>query len=168
MSAQPFTLLPDDAPRQVRAVAAQTGLNDPHYRGELATIFDGRGRSLRYLRPRGVSLDQFGELLADRGITGRRLNPVELCDLLTLAFDTTNPPAKERKAPSARQVSDAEKRARSMRNRKFVCSDPECGQIARGTRGSSLICGICFSLYGRIVFMVRVDPLPEEIIETGR
>ena len=84
------------------------------------------------------------------------------------SFDATNKPAPKRIRPTAKAVSAAEKRARSMRNRKFTCSDPECGQIARGTRGSSLICGICFSLYERIVFMVRVDPLPEEIVGTGQ
>ena len=106
MSAQSFALLPDDAPRQVRAVAGLYGFHDPHYRGELATIFDGKGRSLRYLRPRGVSLDTFGEFLYDRGVTGRRLNPVELCDLLTMAFDSTNPPVKVRKAPSRKEVTE--------------------------------------------------------------
>lgn len=158
-----FALLLDDAPRHVRSVAGLYGLNDAGYAGELRHIFSGKGRSLRYLRPRGVSLDQFGEFLYDRGVTGRRLNPSELCDLLALAFDTTNPPVKPRKEPTAKQVTDAEKKARSMRNRKMVCD--ACQQIARGTRNSSVICGLCFQMGGAIIFMRRVDPLPEEILQ---
>jgi hypothetical protein len=155
-----FVLIHPDPHRTIRSLAAQHGFHDPEHRGELAQIFDGRGRALRFLRSAGVSLDRFGEILADRGVTSRRLSPAEVADLLSATFDS-RPQAKVAKPPTASALLRAEEKARTMRNRKFCC--PECGQIARGTRNSVLICGVTYEMTGRVVTMLRVDPLPEEI-----
>lgn len=154
------TLLRDDSHRIIRSLAAQHGFHDAEHRGELATLFDGRGRSLRYLRPTGVSLETFGGILADRGVTSRRLTSAEVADLLSATFDS-RPTAKATKAPSRAALSRAEQKARNMRSRLYMC--PECEQKIRGTRNTTAICGICYEMTGQLVQFKRVDPLPEEI-----
>lgn len=156
-----FTLLYPDAHRTIRSLAATHGFHDDEHRGELAQVFDGPGRRIRFLRRNGVSLDKFGEILVDQRVTSRRLTPAEVADLLSATFDS-HPHAKTAKSqPSMKTLSRAEAKARKMRSRKFAC--PECGQIVRGTRGTIVDCGLCREMYGRTVTMVRVDPLPEEI-----
>lgn len=56
-------------------------------------------------------------------------------------------------APTAAEI----RAAREARNRlkKFVC--PNCGQIARGSRGSQLICGRCYLTDHAIHIMRRVS-----------
>jgi hypothetical protein len=154
----------DSPASTVRKLAAVHGFNDPHHRGELQQVFDGRGRSLRYLRPRGVTLDTFGEILLDRGVTYRRLVPDEVHRLLVMSFDATVR-AVQRKEPTAKQITRAEQKARRNRNRLYQCPESDCQQRARGTRHTSLICGLCYEMKaGKVVYLVRIDPLPEEIV----
>lgn len=157
-----YTFLPLDPHRTIRSLAAKHGFCDPHFRGELDQVFSGKGRSIRYLRRTGVSLDRFGELLADHGVTSRRLTPAEVADLLSATFDS-RPQAKVAKPPSKAVLKRAEEKARKMRNRKFACD--RCHQIARASRNAALLCGLCFVVDGVIVPLKRVDPLPEEIAE---
>lgn len=160
-----YTLLHPESHRTIRSLAAKHGFCDPYFRGELDQVFSGRGRSLRYLRRTGVSLDRFGELLADHGVTSRRLTPAEVADLLSATFDS-RPQAKVAKPPSKRALLRAEVRAKKMRNRKFVCPTPGCGQIVRGSRNTRVDCTICREMRGLVgVVLVRTDPLPEEIAE---
>lgn len=164
MHAGSTILLREDSHRIIRSLAAQHGFHDAEHRGELAQLFDGAGRRIRYLRPSGVSLDRFGELLVDRGVTSTRLGPAEVADLLAATFDS-RPVGKAAKVPSAKAISVAERKARNMRSRKYVCPASGCGQIIRGTRNTVVDCGLCRELYGITVALVRVDPLPEEIAE---
>lgn len=155
-----FTLLHSDPHRVVRSLAATHGFCDSEHDGELRTTFDGTGRTLRYLRPSGVSLDRFGEMLVDHGVTSRRLGPAEVADLLSATFDS-RPSAKASKAPSAKAISAAEQKAKTMRSRLFEC--PDCKQKIRGSRNTLALCGLCHSMSGALVYMARIDPLPEEI-----
>jgi hypothetical protein len=41
---------------------------------------------------------------------------------------------------------------------------PTARQIARASKNAALICGLCYEMSGTVARMVRVDPLPEEII----
>lgn len=69
---------------------------------------------------------------------------------------------KEREANTA--AVEAEKafdKARKNRQRKYQC--PRCEQIARGTRSTLLLCGVCYEMDEVIVRLTRIDPLPEEI-----
>lgn len=148
-----------DPHRAIRSLAARHGFNDAHYSGELRQLFDGRGRSLRFLRPKGVSLDRFGEILADAQVTTYRLAPDEIVQLLAATFDS-RPSEPKRKEPSARAVRKAVAKASRNRQRKFLC---ECGQIARASKNTLLVCGLCHELTGSIVRMVRVDATAEEL-----
>jgi predicted RNA-binding Zn-ribbon protein involved in translation (DUF1610 family) len=150
-----------DPHRAVRSLAAKVGFCDPEHRGELATVFDGRGRQIRYLRPNGVSLDAFGEILLDHGVTSLRLTPNEVLQLLGATFDSKGRSVPARKEPSARAIMKAVAKAQRNRQMKFVC--PECGQIARGSRNVLLDCGLCWDMRSVTVRMVRADPLPGEI-----
>ena len=155
-----YTLLHPDPHRTIRSLAAQHGFCDPEHRGELDIVFNGRGRSLRFLRRTGVSLDRFGELLADHGVTSRRLTPSEVADLLSATFDS-RPQAKVAKPPSRKALTRAEEKARRNRSRRYEC--PHCFQPARGSRDTMLVCGRCYVRENLIVHMRRTDPLPEEI-----
>ncbi len=154
-----------DPHKTVRSLASRLGFNDAEHAGELATVFDGVGRRIRYLRPNGVSLDAFGEILYDARVTNRRLAPDEVWTLLRDTFDSrpSAPPAPRR--ASARAQRSAIAKAQRSRSRKFSCGT--CGQIARGTRNTLLLCGVCFEMSGAVVRMVRTDPLPEELMEQG-
>lgn len=95
----------------------------------------------------------------------RELHREHFDELLSATFDPCATPAPKRREPSAKAVSRAVEKAKSNRQRKYEC--PECNQIARGTRHTLLICGLCHEMTGTIVRMVRVDPLPEEIQMDG-
>ena len=146
----------------VRSLAASVGFHDPAFPGELATLFDVPGRKLRFLRARGVTVDGFGELLVDRGLTPERLAVNDVLALLGTVFDGTSWGESRKARGSVAALEAAELKAKKNRMRKFECS---CGQILRGTRASSAICGLCYEMEGEIRFMRRVDPLPEEIRE---
>jgi len=172
--------------RMIRAVLAEVGLHGTDYRAEVARLFDSAGLRMRYVRKSGVSIDAFAELIWSRGITLRRLDCTETLDLLEMVFSPAPKPSKRVKATS-KGIDTAETRARKMRLRKLVCDG--CGQIARGTRKSELICGVCHAavihdvarflgslgdnptaailagLLSGVSGMRRVDPLPEEILE---
>jgi hypothetical protein len=165
MQTADFTLISSDPHRTVRSLAATHGFCDSEYDGELRTTFDGTGRTLRYLRSSGVSLDRFGEMLVDHGVTSRRLGPAEVADLLSATFDS-RPHGKVAKMPSAKAISNAERRARANRSRKYQCE--KCGQIVRGTRNTIVACMVCFEMTGQLVTLKRVDPLPEEIAAVAR
>lgn len=149
--------------RPVLAAIRERGVRvDPLFAGECRQLFGNVGVRLRYCRKAGRTIDEVGELLWDRGFTTRRVSTVECLDLLETLF--TPGAALTRVAqPSNRAIEKAAAKARSTRLRKFEC--PDCHQIARGTRNSVLICGLCFQLQNEITHMVRVDPLPEEILE---
>ena len=152
-----------DPHRAIRSLAARHGFHDAHYAGELATLFDGPGRRLRFLRPKGVSLDAFGEILLDERVTTYRLAPDEIVQLLAATFDS-RPSEPKRKEPSARAIRKAVAKAQRNRQMKFLC---QCGQIARASKNTLLVCGLCLDMSGAIVRMVRVDALPEELEVRG-
>lgn len=115
---------------------------DPLFAGECRRLFGNVGTRLRYCRKAGRTIDEIGELLWDRGFTTRRVSTVECLDLLETLF---TPGVSTLVAqPSNRAIERAAAKARSTRLRKFEC--PDCHQIARGTRGSILICGLCFEM----------------------
>ncbi len=115
-------------PLAVRSLAASFGFHDPEYRGELARLFDGAGRRRRYLRTSGISLDAFGEVLYDRGITRERLTPDEVYHLLDRVFTPESKPRRKASKRTALAAIDAEAaRAKRNRLRKSVC--PTCGAI---------------------------------------
>lgn len=149
-----------DDMRPVLAAIRERGIQvDPMFPGECRQLFGNVGVRLRYCRKAGLNIDAVAELLYDRGYTARRISTVECIDVLDRLL--TGAPAKVQSTPSSRQLEIEASRARANRMRKFVC---DCGQIARGTRNSSLICGVCFEMTGEIHVMRRVDPLPEEIL----
>ena len=157
-----FALLLDNPAPAIRKLAAEAGLHDPEHRGELAQLFDGGGRTRRYLRRSGVSLDGFGELLWDRGITGRRLTPDEVFRLLSLSFDCrgaklpNNPAGRRRRATRdvMPEIDKAAARAKRNRLRKSICS--ECGAIGYA---SAIV-----NLEHCAVRMLRVDPTFNEVM----
>jgi hypothetical protein len=153
-----------DPHRAVRSLAALHGFNDPYHRGELAQVFDGAGRSLRFLRPTGVSLDRFGEILFDQGVTNRRMAPDDVWKLLSATFDSRGTSAPVRKAPSVRAREKAIRKAQKNRQFKFQCPEATCRQIARASRNTLLDCGLCREVEGRTVAMVRVEPTMEELM----
>lgn len=60
-----------------------------------------------------------------------------------------------------KEVSALE-RAKTNRLRKYEC--PECHQIIRGTRLTSVICGRCHERLSRLIYLARVTPVPEELL----
>lgn len=146
-------------PLQIRSLAAEKGFHDPEYRGELAILFDGAGRKRRYLRKSGISLEEFGEILFDRGLTRERPTPDEVYHLLDRAF---TPVAKRRKRRTSKrtvlsQIDRKAQRAKRNRMRKHVCD--ACGMIAYGSTVVLLDCGRCH------VAMRRVDPTFSEVMQ---
>jgi hypothetical protein len=137
-------------------------------RGELAWLFDGNpGLRMRYTNRNGITVDDFGEALYDRGYALRRLTEREILDVLERVLRPA--PAQKSKERGRRRkctadsVDELERKARAMRCRKYVCD--RCNQIVRGTRNTSVLCGLCYEMNGEIRAMRRVDPLPEEILE---
>lgn len=164
-----FAILTDASPAaQVRSLAAQYGFHDPHYRGELLQLFDGPGRRMRFLRPGGISLDAFGEVLCDRRVTGRRLLPDEVWQLLSLAFDQTADVKPSKVRPVTKKAAltaiDAQAaRAKNVRARKFQC--PDCTNKCNGAASTcEVICGRCYRLYGEVIVMERCDPTFAEVM----
>jgi hypothetical protein len=135
---------------------------DPQYRAECARLADNKGTRLRYFRRSGLTIDGIGESLWEAGFTLARPTANEVLDLLETVLRPNAQRSKGRSVKTADAAMVAEDRARSTRNRKFEC--PRCHQIARGTRSSDLLCGRCYATDGDIVQLVRVDPLPEEIL----
>jgi hypothetical protein len=137
----------DDMRPVLEAIRERGVRVDPLFAGECRHLFRNVGTRLRYCRKAGRTIDEVGELLWDRGFTIRRVSTVECLDLLETLF---TPGVSTRVAqPSNRAI---EKAAANH-------------QIARGTRNSILLCGICWETNNEITHMVRVDPLPEEILE---
>jgi len=134
---------------------------DPMYAGECKRLFENAGVKINYFRRDGLTIDEAGEVLVDAGITVRRLDCREVLDLLDMLF-APRPRVKRGRAHGRKVVDEAERKARTMRNRKYEC--PSCKQKARGTRSSSLVCGVCYEMDGEIIFLLRVDALPEEVL----
>lgn len=150
-----------DSALAIRKLAAEVGLHDVMHAGELARIFDGRGRRLRYLRRSGVSLDGFAELLYDRGITPERVDLHGVYELLDRSFDATGglPVRAARKRggrkAAVRQIENDAARAKRNRLRKSVCV--ECGAIGYSSAAVTLEhCGVP---------MQRVDRTFSEVME---
>lgn len=153
---------------------------DPSHRGECERLADDPYIRRYYFARNGCSLDSLGEALWDARYTHSRLTPGELLDALDSLFfgvaqDRAQGKRPARKRATKQAEADAVKRARAMRLRKFAC--PECEQIARASRNASLRCGLCLEMAlasappavvawfrDNAPAMVRVDPLPEEIM----
>ena len=121
---------------------------------------------MNYYRPDGLTISELEESAWDAGLFNQRPNTPEFIDILDSQF--TGFAYQEKHSPKKRvtrkAVDSAERKARAMRLRKFQC--PECQQIARGTRLTELVCGICYAIGHSIVRLIRVDPLPEEVLQT--
>ena len=190
---QRFDFLTDQPAPAVHALLKEFGLcMDEAFRGELTRLLDLPGHRRAYFRKRGLTIDGLAEMLWDRRITGRRLSTVEVLEVLELVM-VNEPTRKSRRRRASEAVGDIERLARKAtdnRQRKFQCE--RCGQIARGTRKSDLICGGCIrAALSRVVVdlkgvmserlaadivrvieagltaMQRIDPLPEEILEAA-
>lgn len=148
---------------------------DPQFSGECRRLFDNAGVRINYFSKSGMTIDETSEALWDAGLTPRRLDCRETLDLLDMVF---TPKKRERRPRVSRRkvLDESVRKARDMRARKYLC---ECGQIARGTRNSSLVCGLCFELWANGLpaeirsyvlenarWMQRVDPTPEEVLES--
>lgn len=155
----------DPAPAVLDALADHPLRIDPGYVGELKRLFSNRGYRRMYCRRGGATLDDLGEILVDRGIVTERPTPDDVLCYLDDLF-RAQPKRRRGRQPAARTVEAAERKARSMRLRLFECD--ACRQKARGTRSSSLICGVCYEMDGEVRPMRRVDPLPEEILGQSR
>jgi hypothetical protein len=143
----------------VRSLAAEVGFYDPEHKGELARLFDGAGRKRRFLRRSGVTLDEFGELLWDRGILPERPTVVDVENLLATVFDGTAAARKAgkrpRKAETAAAIDTAAARAKRNRLRRAICEN--CGAI--GYSSALVILEHC----GRP--MLRTDPTFSEVMQ---
>jgi len=157
-------LIVDDMRLVLEAIREQGVRVDPLFPAECRQLFSNVGTRLRYCRKAGRTIDEVGELLWDRGFTSRRVSTVECLDLLETLF--TPSIVHGRAQPSNSAIERAAVKASKTRLLKFQC--PDCQQIARGTRASLLICGLCFEMKSEITHMVRVDALPEEILERAK
>jgi hypothetical protein len=155
-----------DDVRLVIAAIRERGIrpDDPGFRGELRRLFENPGVRVRYCRRSGLSVDALAEMLWDRGFTTRRLLTIEVIDILEQLLAPAVMAARRRRSAGALTAIERDaQRAAKNRERKFQC--PECHQIGRGSRASSFLCGVCYEMHQRIVAMLRVDPLPEEILQ---
>lgn len=156
-------VLSDSFARELRAILGTHGIcRDAAYAGEIDRLMDRPGIRRRYQRRAGLTVDAIGELVWDRQLTDVRPTCREVLDMLESALTPAAGGHPRGRKPSKRTVNDAERKARAMRLRKFVCES--CNQLARGTRHSALICGLCYEMTGDVVKMRRVDPTPEEVL----
>ena len=156
-----MTFTTDNPAAAVRSLLAEFGLCiDPRLAGECRWLFENRSYRMKYQRTDGLTIDRFSEMLHDRGVTSDSLTEAETLDLLA---DVMRPAkrAKGRERIDHEVIDLAASKATKMRLRKYQCET--CGQIARGTRTSDLICGRCYGTDGTVTPMSRIDPLPEEI-----
>lgn len=156
-------LITDDIRSVLAAVRKRGGICiDPRFAGELRSIFENRGLRLTYQRRGGMTVDELAEFLWDHRFTARRLDEVETLDLLDHILRPQPKPFRRRRPRSAAAISADVAKARAKRLRKFVCE--RCGMIARASKNAILVCGLCLEMNGEINRLVRVDPLPEEIM----
>jgi hypothetical protein len=163
VSALAAELLVDDT-RAILAAIRERGIRiDPRLRVECRQLFGNPGVRMNYQRPDGLTIDGVGELLVDRGFIRSGLSERDVLELLETLFAPQPKTRRARRPPRARAQTDAAvERARNKRLRKFECET--CRQIARGGKNALLLCGLCYEMSGTVARMVRVDPLPEEII----
>ena len=135
---------------------------DAGFRGELARLRENRSFRMHY-RKTGVTLDAFGEILIDRGLVAERPSPDDLVCYFDDIFRTTGM-GRKRAGRKTASVTELEKQVQHARNVRFRLYECSCGQKIRGTRSTSVICGLCYEMEGEIRMMVRKDALPEEIL----
>jgi hypothetical protein len=160
-----FDFLTDNPAPAIHSLLKEFGLcYDKAFHGEIARLLDLRGFRRAYLRKRhGLTVDAFAEMMWSRRITGRRLDCVETLDVLDMMLTVKAPRKSRRRASEVLgEIEREAKRATENRQRKFSC--PVCNQIARATRAADLLCGRCYANDAALVAMVRMSPLPEELL----
>lgn len=181
MTGRGFTFRLNDAGEirtAIRRLAKRNRLDlaDPDFEG--LTDSDANLRRQYFTRLGGCSADGFGIALGEEIVTGELL-PADVVEILEWALPVRPAPGAGSRLPVTRKAVDRlERKARNNRNRLIRCTG--CGQRARGTRSSDLICGTCFrrwaeGLPGEIrdyllenaPGMDRIDPTPEEILESA-
>jgi hypothetical protein len=157
--------LTKDPARDTVKLLSEVGLcHDPAYAGEIARLLELPGYRRRFSRRSGVTVDRLGELFYDRGLTLSRPTPDEVLCWLdeVLRPAATTKTRKGRRQASRSTINDAERHARVTRLRKFLCD--ACGQIARASTNTVLLCGLCHEMHGAVVPMRRVDPTVAEVL----
>lgn len=143
-------------PRDLRALAAEYGFNDSASRGELNQLFDSRYTAKRYLRPDGVTLDSFGEIVMDRGLVTERPTVNEVLEFLATVFDgrddirgsreTRRKGARTGKREATSAIETEALRAKNARSKKFECETCRGRAVKCNAAVSTFsgICGRCF------------------------
>lgn len=128
-----------DDPRDVlRAIREAGGIRiDPRLAGECKWFFSNPGLRRHYQRADGLTIDEVGELLLDRGFVSESPTEREVIDILTDLFSHHLARSRRRseRQENAAEISAAEAAdhaievRRKTRMRLYVCSG--CGQKLR-------------------------------------
>lgn len=136
---------------------------DPRFRGELTLHYENPGIRACYFSRNGATIDEFGELLLDRGYVTERPSERDVLELLDTMFRTftrirTSARSTETEANVNGRDADAElRKAMSNRQRAWNC---QCGaSLIRSARlALALTCEHCG---GRLF---RLERTPAEIL----
>lgn len=135
---------------------------DPAYAGEVSRLFENPGLRLNYQSANGLDVDSMAEALWDAGFTTRRMDCRETLDFLEMVFTPRLPVHKSRVRVARAEIDPALRRAKSTRNRAYVC--PSCSRLIHGNRDTYALCGHCYENDPEHPQVMQLrDMLPEQI-----